>query len=107
MQSSHNLKQVSRFRQGDVLLLPTVNIDGIKLSHLILAEGEVTGHKHQITEGQAELYDNDGILYLKVLSDKAVLAHEEHKSIQIPQGNWIVRIQREYHPLKGEQNVLD
>lgn len=107
MQLPHNPTQISRFRQGDVLLLPTDNIDGMKLSHFILAEGEVAGHKHQITEGKAELYEKDGTLYLKILSDKAMLTHEEHKPIQILQGNWIVRIQREYHPLKGEQSVLD
>jgi hypothetical protein len=33
-----------------------------------------------------------------VLSETATLTHEEHKPIEIPQGTWIVRIQREYEP---------
>jgi hypothetical protein len=85
-------------RQGDVLLLPTAEITGTKLPHLTLAEGEVTGHRHRIISGQAELYQANGTLYLKVLSDSATLSHEEHHPIQIPQGNWAVKIQREYEP---------
>ncbi|MGL5875519.1 MAG: hypothetical protein ACRC2R_24680 [Xenococcaceae cyanobacterium] len=85
-------------RQGDVILQFVQNIEGEKLNHLTLAEGEVTGHQHRISEGQAELYEEDGILYLKVLSEKAILTHEEHQAIEVPKGNWMVRIQREYEP---------
>lgn len=85
-------------RQGDVILLPVEQTAGQTLSHLTLAEGEVTGHKHRISDGQAELSFQDGTLYLRVLSDVATLTHEEHQAISIPQGNWMVRIQREYEP---------
>lgn len=93
-------------RQGDVILLPVEQIEGKNLSHLTLAEGEVTGHRHRISEGLAELYEKDGILYLRVLSDRATLTHEEHNAIQIPQGNWLIRIQREYEP-QGWRYVAD
>lgn len=100
-------------RQGDVILLPVQPTDsaspaemGNKLSHLTLAEGEVTGHKHRISEGKAELYEKDNTLYLQVLSETAVLTHEEHKPIQIPQGSWMIRIQREYEP-EGWRYVAD
>ncbi|MGD1700556.1 MAG: hypothetical protein F6K22_33120 [Okeania sp. SIO2F4] len=93
-------------RQGDVILQPVKLTSGKKLSHLTLAEGEVTGHSHQITSGNAELYEKDGTLYLKVLSETASLTHEEHKPVTIPQGNWIVRIQREYEPM-GWRYVAD
>jgi hypothetical protein len=88
-------------RQGDVILLPTqqaISIGDKRLPHLTIAEGEVTGHKHRISDGKAELYEKDGLLYLKVLSETATLTHEEHNPIQIPQGSWMVRIQREYEP---------
>jgi hypothetical protein len=91
-------------RQGDVILLPVQDVEiaqdvaNSPLPHLTLAEGEVTGHKHRITEGKAELYEKDGTLHLRVISDTALLAHEEHKAISIPQGTWLVRIQREYEP---------
>lgn len=93
-------------RQGDVLLKSIDNIKGHKLPHLTLAEGEVTGHSHRISKGQAELYQKGDILYLKVLSETATLTHEEHKAIPIPQGNWMVKIQREYEP-KGWRYVSD
>ncbi len=38
-------------RQGDVILLPVQQIEGQKLPHLTLAEGEVTGRKHRISNG--------------------------------------------------------
>ena len=94
------------FRQGDVILLTVEQTEGEKLSHLTLAEGEVTGHKHRITEGQAELYEENGTLYLRVFSETALLTHEEHNAIAIPQGNWMVRIQREYEP-EGWRYVTD
>lgn len=97
---SQEMSQFFRFRQGDVLLSPADAAGGVKLSHLVLAEGEVTGHKHQISQGQAELYEKDGTLFLKVLSEVATLTHEEHQPILIPQGDWKVQIQREYHPVR-------
>lgn len=93
-------------RQGDVILTPVQPTKGQKLPHLTLAEGEVTGHAHRIVEGQAELYEKDGVLYLRVLSETALLSHEEHKPIAVPQGNWMVRIQREYEP-QGWRYVQD
>ena len=93
-------------RQGDVILTPTEQIQGQKQPHLTLAEGEVTGHSHRIIEGQAELYEKDGTLYLRVLSPIALLSHEEHHAIAIPEGNWMVRIQREYEP-QGWRYVTD
>ncbi len=93
-------------RQGDVILLWVEQTQGQKLSHLTLAEGEVTGHKHRISDGQAELYEENGTLYLRVLSETATLTHEEHNAISIPQGGWMVRIQREYEP-KGWRYVAD
>jgi len=103
------MKSFCRFRQGDVLLVraePSADGYGSKLPHLVLAEGEVTGHKHQITRGQAELIERKGILFLKVLSETAMLSHEEHRPIQIPRGTWMVRVQREYEPT-GPRLVAD
>jgi hypothetical protein len=93
-------------RQGDVILQPIEQIVGKQLSHLTLAEGEVTGHKHRISDGEAELYERDGTLYLRVLSPMATLTHEEHKAVAIPQGNWMVQIQRQYEP-EGWRYVAD
>ncbi|AFY59181.1 hypothetical protein Riv7116_6867 [Rivularia sp. PCC 7116] len=100
-------------RQGDVILLPVKPTEGNKLDGLredldnfVLAEGEVTGHKHRISEGQARLYTENSDLYLRVFSGNALLFHEEHGSIDVPQGGWLVRIQREYEP-EGWRYVTD
>jgi hypothetical protein len=94
-------------RQGDVLIIPSnTTIQGTKLPHLTLAAGEVTGHRHRISNGEAELFDCDGVLYLKVLSPTAILTHEEHAEVTILQGNWEIRIQREYAP-EGWRYVAD
>lgn len=94
-------------RQGDVLIIPSDKpISGTKLPHLTLAEGEVTGHRHRISNGEAELYERDGVLFLKVLSPTALLVHEEHAEVTIPHGTWEIRIQREYVP-EGWRYVAD
>ncbi|NEQ87702.1 MAG: hypothetical protein F6K26_49255 [Moorea sp. SIO2I5] len=93
-------------RQGDVILLPVEQINGQQLPHLTLAEGEVTGHSHRISDGVAQLYEKNGILYLQVLSETATLTHEDHQPIELPQGSWMVRIQREYEP-QGWRYVAD
>jgi hypothetical protein len=97
-------------RQGDVLLFSLSDeydpqLLGQQLPHLVLAEGEATGHRHQISEGNCYLYQKGQTLYLKVFSESATLSHEEHHSIQVPQGNWLIKIQREYEPklnLRGQ-----
>jgi hypothetical protein len=87
------------FRQGDVIITPTISeILAPTLNHLVLAEGEGTGHRHQISSGEAELVELYGLLFLKVLSPTAILTHEEHAAVTIPQGNWEIRTQREYVP---------
>jgi hypothetical protein len=93
------------FRQGDVILTKVKKFTGKQLSHLTLAEGEVTGHSHRVINGQAELYEQDGVLYLVVLSRTATLSHEEHHTLHIPQGTWMVRIQREYVPQRRQAPV--
>lgn len=93
-------------RHGDVILKPVDQVEGTKLDHLVLAEGEVTGHAHRISDGQAELYEKNGTLYLRVLSETAALTHEEHHRIDVPKGDWIIGIQREYEP-NGWRQVAD
>lgn len=96
------------YQQGDVLLRKVSEIQGKKLKHLVLAEGEATGHKHQIIEGDAELYEHGGTLFLRVTSETAVLAHEEHAYQTIERGDYQIGIVREYdHFAEGARNVAD
>ena len=95
-----------KYRHGDVLIQKVNGVKGKKLNHLVLAEGEITGHAHRITEGAAELYEHEGVLFLRVLSETASLTHEEHKGIKLPQGDYQITIQREFTP-DGWRTVAD
>jgi len=91
------------YRQGDVLVRPIQKLpDGVKKSkvkRVVLAEGEVTGHCHEIldVENVELLQDADGNLYLDV-KEPAELTHQEHSTITIPPGTYEIVRQREYSP---------
>jgi len=97
---------MKKYRHGDVLITEIEKVKGRKLKHLTLAEGEVTGHAHKITEGEAELYEHEGTLFLSVKSKTAKLTHEEHKTLVLPKGDFQITIQREYSP-EGWRRVAD
>jgi hypothetical protein len=89
------------YRHGDVLInkiraLPK----GVKrLKHLTLAEGEITGHSHQIRQRDAaELFHRSGELFMRVTKSAATVMHEEHGPIDLPKGTYRVWRQREYTP---------
>jgi len=89
------------YRHGDVLV---VAIDGIpseakKRPHLVLAEGEMTGHSHRIAEvGSAEILQSNQEMFLRVVADSATLVHQEHGPIALPRGEYRFWRQREYSP---------
>lgn len=92
-------------RQGDVLLLPVEEIpSGVKLvsrvaGRVILAEGEVTGHHHAISDAEVNLLIGDlERRYLEVGPSGATLRHEEHAAIDVAPGRYEVLIQVEYTP---------
>jgi hypothetical protein len=100
------------YQQGDLLITKVDCIKGKKMNHLVLAEGEVTGHKHQVKvitkEPPAELYEHEGTLFLRVLSDECQVVHEEHKTISLPKGNYQIGIVREFcHFTEAVRNVKD
>lgn len=95
------------YQQGDVLIQSVETVQGKKLTHLILAQGEATGHDHRITKGDAELYETDsGDLFLRVTSPVAELTHQEHKPITLPRGDYRVRLVREYDHFTEEAHQV-
>ena len=96
------------FRQGDVLItaatsIPT-DLTPVKRDQgrVILAYGEVTGHAHAILDPAVELFtiadmsEMEG-RFLRVEAEAgALLEHEEHDTITLPPGDYVVRRQREY-----------
>jgi len=96
------------YQQGDVLIEEWEGkIEGNKLDHLILQEGEATGHAHRVSSGLAELFESGSTKFLKVKKETTI-SHEEHKPIILPPGNYRVRRVREYdHFLEESRNVQD
>lgn len=100
------------YAQGDILLQlvddvkPTeaVNIDPD--GAVVLARGEVTGHRHAFYGGGVVMFRDDGLArdvpaelyigHIKVADATAELRHEEHDTVTLPKGTYIVRRQREW-----------
>ena len=65
----------------------------------VLVRGEITGHSHRIeVPDTAEVWECDGVLFVKVVAGTARLIHEEHKPITLLRGLYRVWQQREYTP---------
>jgi len=97
-------------QQGDVLMFKVTEIpDGAKkLSHLVLMEGEATGHAHRVSEGLAYLFEYGDTKYLQVVSKKAVVTHEEHHAQTLKKGIYKIGRVLEYdHFMEESRSVLD
>ncbi len=119
-------EKISLKRQGDLLIVKIpVKLEGLdKLrasTDKVLAVGEVTGHKHQLT-GSVQIYDNveretvgqlmshrDAVEYLDqaipskcfIANSDQQLVHQEHKAIDIEKGAYVVINEREYNPFNA------
>jgi len=93
---------MENIRQGDILLKRINNIEGklIGKGRRVLAYGEKTGHTH-VLDGDVSYYDNGDGQILCSINGNAELAHQEHKSIEIPAGNYLVIRQRESDITEG------
>jgi hypothetical protein len=102
------------FAQGDLLIerVPDVEPSGAMVSAdqtgaIVLAEGELTGHRHAIYE-RVTMFRDDSLAreipaglyvgHVKVSGGPAMLLHEEHAPISLPAGTYRVRRQRELEP---------
>lgn len=125
------MKTPTIYRQGDVLLIrtnkrvhgkPIERIDG----RVVLALGEATGHCHSIPSAHCDLYADEqrpisetdaatmvarlggGLIPDRILQCRRTveLLHQEHDTVKVTRGTYVVRIQREYHPA-ALRNVAD
>jgi len=74
-------------RQGDLLIIRIDSMpkDAVRQASRILAEGEATGHMHELDKG--EVYEKDGTLYFKVEENNTTtLNHPEHKAVTFDPG---------------------
>lgn len=96
-------------RQGDIALIA---IDRIPIrakaqGHLVLAHGEATGHHHAVY-GRATLFRPEGWGsggWLAV-EETSELRHEEHHTLTIPPGRYLVAVQVE-ETAEATQLVFD
>jgi len=89
------------YRHGDLLVsgVAEIPVDARRLHHLVLAEGELTGHSHRIAERDAAvLFQSQEGLFLSVTGATATLVHQEHGPIALSRGFYHVWRQREYTP---------
>ncbi len=104
------MKKILAKRQGDVIIehniVKKLPKGAVKLNHLVLAEGEITGHKHQVIEGEANLYEKNGKLFLEVLSDKVVIGHNEHKQVIEKRGIFPINFPQEYDYVEEENKKI-
>lgn len=110
------------YAQGDILIErtdtdQTINgrtVQSIQNGSVIIAEGEVTGHRHRLF-GSVAPYRDDALArevpqdlyvgHVRVDSPTATLEHEEHGSIILPHGIYRVRRQRQLEPT--DNGLLD
>ena len=83
-------------RHGDLLLKTVKNIPekAVKIGTDTLQEGEVTGHRHRL-KGDFDILLEKGQKYVNAKSELE-LVHEEHNTIQIPIGKYVLFQEREF-----------
>ena len=139
---------MNAYRHGEMILIPvTESMENLWLDLFekaaqrmenprVIAEGEVTGHKHEFEGGEVEgieLNDNNtfmqgsrtsdwisrrgllqklgigaiaGPIMLMNIVKGATLKHPEHNALKIPEGHYVVYAQREYDE-GSSRRVLD
>ena len=102
------------FAQGDLLIerVEDVEPSGVivaadRTGAIVLAEGELTGHRHAIFD-RVTMFREDGLArdipgglyvgHVKVADGSAVIEHQEHAPITLREGTYRVRRQRELEP---------
>lgn len=94
------------FRQGDVLVKEVNSLPfGLKKqANNVLVYGESTGHAHRLIGG--DVLTKGDTMYLNLLK-KGKVVHEEHNTIELPVGKYIVIRQREYQNKDMVRLVVD
>jgi hypothetical protein len=98
-----------QWRQGDVYIAQVEKIpeNAVRLADCVLAEGEATGHRHQVREtDRAYVVQVGGERFLCVHAGPVSVTHDEHGTVVLPNGTYRFWQQREYTP-RGIVRVTD
>lgn len=92
------------FQHGDVVIVPAQIPKEIeKLKTNVLQEGELTGHAHRLFgDGFTVFQEPKSKQKFLRLVEPVALRHEEHKEIQLPPGDYEIRIVREWDHFSEE-----
>lgn len=77
---------------------------------LIVAASETVGHHHRVycEEKEAQMYERDGVLYLKVESPVGLTCRDKHDEVTLTPGVYEIGAQREWDYLEQmERQVAD
>lgn len=88
------------YRQGDILFKKIEKLPKnlIPVRTDVIVRGE-TGHSHKLVNGQIYRTFGFGIMQLFIKVEKSGrVIHEEHTTLQLPKGFYMVIRQREYLP---------
>jgi len=104
---------VIQYRQGDILFIKHGDTPSGEVvprdahNRIVVAEGEATGHAHAIHEETATLYRDNALNRTWVVVDESAhVVHEEHDTVTLDSGTWLVVYQRQY--VRGQvRRVLD
>jgi len=96
-----NTNNAKMIRTGDVLYVKVsdeaVKPEGAKKHAPWTAEGEATGHYHRVNGPQVEVVTTDTQMWV-VAPEGAELTHEDHDTVILDPGTWIVIRQKEFNP---------
>jgi hypothetical protein len=116
------MKMGEFYVQGDVVIERVRDCDGEPIrpdpdGAVVLARGEVTGHRHAFYGGDVTMFRaNEGdrgpvpelyIGHIKIAAPVAELRHEEHDAIKLPAGTYRVRRQREWDAGAARAKKID
>jgi hypothetical protein len=136
--SDKNVTIRKAYRQGELLFVPLSqddiavidpkprdpsNANWKKLKTMVLREGEVTGHTHEVVAensdavavleptrqffGGLEDIDSVGQEDRMLVADEPVeVVHPEHKPLNLPKGHYLVLVQREYDEVRSRR-IMD
>lgn len=72
----------------------------------ILARGEKTGHTHTVDANAVDLFEI-ATGRVVVVKESVYVYHQEHDPLLLPEGEYDVRIQRQYVPQEAPRRVYD
>ena len=117
--SDEDFKEYNNIEKGSGY--PIAKYNGQEATKAVLAFGEVTGHTHRVE--MSEMLKDAGVsLHMdynrkagvdvpaafEVHNESVELQHEEHDTITLPPGNYVVKIVREFnHITRRAQYVAD